>query len=121
VDVLADQHGGPTWARLPAEALRDLLARLTPFAGPNGLDPRAVSGVYHAACAGPATWLEVACALQERWGSTSVLTPSARVPGPGVAPRPPWSVLDSARIARVFGVRLPDWREGLARCLAEER
>jgi dTDP-4-dehydrorhamnose reductase len=78
-----------------------------------------VTGVYHVACGGPATWLEVACTLAERWGSHATLTPKARLPGPGVAPRPPWSALDSARVARVFGVLLPDWRQGLARCLAE--
>jgi dTDP-4-dehydrorhamnose reductase len=28
-------------------------------------------------------------------------------------------VLSNAKLERVFGIRLPDWEEGLKRCLAE--
>ena len=35
------------------------------------------------------------------------------------APRPPYSVLDCGRAERDFGVRLPDWRDGVREHLAE--
>jgi dTDP-4-dehydrorhamnose reductase len=37
-----------------------------------------------------------------------------------VAQRPPYAVLATEKLERVFGVSLPDWREMLARCLASE-
>ena len=38
---------------------------------------------------------------------------------PTPARRPPDSRLDCAKLARVFGVRLPPWRESLARTVDE--
>jgi dTDP-4-dehydrorhamnose reductase len=114
IDVLADQHGSPTWVRAPAEAARDVLLRLTPFAGPTGLDPRAVSGLYHLACREPARWLDVAEWLKERLHSSVRLRPTSRPRRPDVALRPPWCALDSSRAFRVFGVRMPTWQEALA-------
>jgi dTDP-4-dehydrorhamnose reductase len=38
---------------------------------------------------------------------------------PRPARRPAFSVLDNTRIAERFGVRLPHWREQLARALAD--
>jgi dTDP-4-dehydrorhamnose reductase len=118
VDVLADQRGSPTWVRSPAEAARDVLLRLAPLAGAAGLDPRAASGVYHLACREPARWLDVALWLKDRWRSPARLVPMSRPRRPDVAVRPAWCALDSARAERVFGVRMPTWREALAACLS---
>jgi dTDP-4-dehydrorhamnose reductase len=35
------------------------------------------------------------------------------------AARPHYSLLDCGKLARHFGLELPDWREGLERCIAE--
>ena len=43
--------------------------------------------------------------------------PSAAYPTP--APRPCNSRLDTRRLQRVFGLRLPDWQTGVDRLLAE--
>lgn len=118
VEVLADQQGSPTWVRVAAEACRDLLLRLEPFAGARGLLPDAVGGTYHVACRGPATWFDAAEVLRARWGSSAVLRRGVRAPGPGVAARPSGSALDPSRVERTFGLALPGWREALERCLA---
>jgi dTDP-4-dehydrorhamnose reductase len=41
--------------------------------------------------------------------------PTQEYPTP--AKRPAYSVLDNSRLAARFGLRLPDWQEGLRLCL----
>lgn len=117
VTVVNDQHGSPTWARALAEAVGAALARLQTLGG--DLDPAAASGVYHATCAGSTTWYGFARAIHRRLHATCRLTPIATADYPTPARRPAYSVLDGARLARVFGVRLPDWEAALERCLTE--
>ena len=35
------------------------------------------------------------------------------------APRPAYSVMSNSKLARVFGIALPDWKASLALCAAE--
>ena len=110
--VVNDQHGCPTWSRLIAEATAQALARAlrTP-------DPDALTGVYHLACAGVATWYDFARAIWESVPAAARraarLTPLTTADYPTPARRPAWSVLDCGKLERVFGLRLPDWRTGL--------
>lgn len=117
VTVVNDQQGSPTWARALAEAVAATLARLAPLGG--DLDPAAASGVYHATCQGSTTWYGFAREIHRRLGATCRLTPIATADYPTPARRPAYSVLDGTRLARVFGVRLPDWDAALERCLTE--
>lgn len=116
--AVEDQRGSPTWARSFAEALATILERLRGV-GPRGdLDPGALSGLYHVACAGGASWLELATELKALLRSETPVqgVPRALLPQP--AARPPDSRLDCSRLAQVFGVRLPAWQEALRACYA---
>ena len=79
-------------------------------------------GTYHLTNGGTTTWAGFAAAIFEEAGRRGFKTarvrpiPTAEYPTP--ARRPAYSVLDTGRIADVFGVRLPMWQDGLARCVA---
>ena len=116
VRVVADQHGCPTWSRMIAEATAHALRCLhTPD------DTRAVTGTYHLCASGQTTWHEFARAIIEavpadrrRCREVRAIT-TAEYPTP--ARRPAYSVLDTTKLERVFGLRLPDWRESLGHVL----
>ncbi len=104
--VFADRHGCPTWAGDLADALLDLAER------------RAPAGLWHYAGEPATTWHGLACAIAEILGHDPARV--APVPGfdpPGAARRPPYSVLDTTKIA-ALGIAPRPWRVGLAAVLA---
>jgi dTDP-4-dehydrorhamnose reductase len=106
--VVADQRGSPTSALDLADALVQLAARW---------DERGAT--YHLACAGEASWYELACEVmrcRERIGlPVARIEPIATSDWPTTAKRPPNSVLNSAKLERDFGFQLPDWRTSVAK------
>ena len=110
--VVADQIGVPNWSRALAEATATLVSR-----GMDVLAERA--GLYHLSARGTTSWFEFARAIVGEVESPRVL-PITTAEYPTVAQRPPYAVLATEKLERVFGVSLPDWREMLARCLASE-
>jgi len=115
--VVNDQIGSPTYAGLVAEATLGMLDGL--YA--HGELRRERCGLYHLTCGGDTSWWGFAQAIVERagyGGRVRVLPiPSSEYPTP--VRRPAYSVLSSEKFARTFGIRLPDWRDALDRCLAE--
>ena len=112
--VVADQRGSPTSAGDLAAAILAL-----PFvSGPWREEYR---GVFHAAAAGETTWHGFACAIFEAAASygvsAPVIEPIATSDWPTPARRPPDSRMDCTKLGEVFGVRLPPWRDGLARTI----
>ena len=84
------------------------------------------SGTYHLTCGGHTSWFEFATAIREVGIANGILAEScARVEGipsseyPTPAKRPAYSVLDNGKLADVFGLRLPEWRDALELCVAE--
>ena len=79
-------------------------------------------GLYHVAAGGETSWHGFAEAII---AATSSGRPRKAVRAisssefPRPAKRPAYSVLDSSKAARVFGITLPDWREQLRLCLDE--
>ncbi|MDP1609741.1 MAG: dTDP-4-dehydrorhamnose reductase [Sulfuritalea sp.] len=114
--VVGDQFGAPTWTRHLADATALILAR--------GEIPE---GMYHLAAAGETNWHEYAEAIfveAQRAGlleESPVVRRIASADYPLPAPRPANSRLDCAKFRRDFGLALPDWRIGLADCLADAR
>lgn len=114
--IVADQHGSPTYAPHLVDAILAVARRAT--AKDKGEAPW---GVYHAAGAGTATWHEMACeALRNAPDLKDAGIPVEAVTSaefPTKVPRPANSQLDCGKLARDFGVRLPDWRVGIAECV----
>ena len=103
VSVVDDQRGTPTYVGHLAEATKAVLA--LPY------------GTYHVAAAGDCTWAEFAEAIFEQAGLDTRVRRITTADFGARAPRPTYSVLRSERGAP----ELPDWREGLAECLARLR
>lgn len=117
--VINDQWGAPTGAELIADvtalALRQLHVR-----------PQE-AGTYHLAAAGETTWFEYAkyvLALVKQAQPAIKLVvndvaPIATMDYPTPAQRPLNSRLDTRRLRSVFGLRLPQWQEGVQRMVSE--
>ena len=115
--IVADQMGAPTWSRMLAEATALILAQQSsPTRGADRPDPW---GVYHMSNAGETSWHGFAAAIQAIDGEVSGarLLPISSDGYPTPATRPLNSRLNNDKLARVFGVKLPDWRQSLALCM----
>jgi dTDP-4-dehydrorhamnose reductase len=114
--VVADQLGNPTAAPDLADAIAALLARLRETGWRD-----AYAGVFHATAPDSTSWHGFAeaifAAAQPFGGPRPVVHAIATADYPTKARRPANSRLDTARLHDVFGVRLPPWRDGLARVI----
>ncbi|WP_148360445.1 dTDP-4-dehydrorhamnose reductase [Acidisphaera rubrifaciens] len=110
--VVADQRGCPTTAADLAAAIVAIAPRLS-----DGWED-GLAGIYHAAGGGETTWHGLAVALFEeaaRHGlKMPTVTPIATSDWPTPVRRPADSRLDCGKLARVFGVALPHWRDSVA-------
>jgi dTDP-4-dehydrorhamnose reductase len=118
--IVDDQTGAPTWSRLVAEATAAVLAQLRD--GPVFCADHVGGETYHLAASGTTTWYGFACAvlaadLARHEHRCHTVVPVASHEYPTLARRPRYSVLDTGKLQRVFGVALPEWREQLALCL----
>ncbi len=111
--VVGDQRGNPTSADDLARAIIDILAVIEA----DGWNGR-YRGITHAAGTGETTWHGLAVAALEDAAQQGRVMPEVIAirtqDWPTPARRPADSRLDCGRLARVFGVRLPDWRVSLA-------
>lgn len=114
--VVGDQIGAPTWTRHLADVTALIVARRDL---PNGL--------YHLAAAGETSWHDYAEAIFAEaqhiglMDNSPVVRRITSADYPLPAPRPANSRLDCTRFRDAFGLALPDWRTGLADCLADAR
>ena len=116
IAVVADQKGTPTYAADLASGLLAMAARV--LADPADAPP----GTFHLTSAGQTSWYGFAEAIFAAWAARGHkaprLTPTTTAAWPTPARRPLYSVLDCSATARTFGIALPHWRDGLARCFA---
>lgn len=112
--VVADQQGCPTTAADLADAILAIAARLAASGWDDGY-----AGVFHAAGTGATTWHGLATAVfheAARLGAkVPVVEPITTADWPTPVTRPADSRLDCGRLAAVFGVCLPPWRDSLTR------
>jgi len=111
VRVVGDQRGTPTSAIDITDAVLLIASKLL------SIPDASLRGVFHLAGSGEASWAEFAQEIFEI--SAAMSGPSATVRAitaaeyPTLATRPANSRLNSDRLARVYGVKLPDWRNSL--------
>jgi dTDP-4-dehydrorhamnose reductase len=117
--VIDDQHGAPTGAELLADAVAHAI---------RSSDAHSTrTGTYHVAAAGETSWhgyaQHVIAAAREAGIPVRVTSEGVRpVPSSAYvtpAKRPLNSRLDSSKFETTFGLRMPDWRRGVDRMLAE--
>lgn len=109
LSIVDDQIGSPTWCRSVAEATAQVLCQ-------NLIKKW---GIYHLTDAGQTTWYDFAEAIFNQCSHVSKpelkKIPTSAYQSP--AKRPKYSVLSNAKIAKAFGIVLPDWKKGLDLCL----
>jgi dTDP-4-dehydrorhamnose reductase len=114
--VVSDQCGAPTYAPHLAQATLVALQH----AGGRTAFP---SGVYHLCAGGETTWHGFAVAALERaarWGVTvraRDVRAIATSDYPTAAKRPLNSRLQTSKAEHEFGVRMPQWQDGLSDCM----
>ena len=104
--VVNDQIGAPTSAPAIAAGVAQVLRVLQK-------DPErvtSVSGIYHMTAGGETTWFEFARTILADEPRVTV-RPITTAEYPTPAKRPAYSVLDNAKLERVFGVTLPSWQD----------
>ena len=117
LSIINDQHGAPTGA--------ELLADCTAIAIREEQRNRAVAGTYHLVASGETSWAEYAEFVFEvarSHGAELAIKAVSGIPTtayPTPAKRPLNSRLSNEKFQRVFGVTLPDWRQGVARVVTE--
>jgi dTDP-4-dehydrorhamnose reductase len=117
VKVVSDQHGSPTWARSIARATTQVIKQWV--AARHEGRPEPPLGLYHMTAPDYTTWYGFAQAIVNEiefpaGKSPPVLTAISSSEYPTSTRRPRWSVLDSSKLSRTFGLTLPSWREQLA-------
>ena len=114
VGVVADQHGNPTSALDIADAIIAIAARVKDDQSP------ALRGIFHMTGSGEGTWADFAerifCEAAARGRRLTRVKRIATADYPTPARRPANSRLDNEKLARVYGVRLPEWRGSVAVC-----
>ena len=111
LNVVADQIGGPTPARDIATACLQMAEQL--------VQEPSKSGTYHFSGAPDVSWADFATEVFTQAGRTMTVTliPTAEYPTP--AKRPLNSRMDCRSIERVFGIKRPNWRDGLKEILKD--
>jgi dTDP-4-dehydrorhamnose reductase len=112
--VVADQLGCPTSALDIADAIVAIAGTLkSPQAGKFGL--------FNLCGSGETSWAgfaeEIFRQSARRGGPSARVHPITTAEYPTPARRPANSRLDCSRLERVYGIRLPDWRSSLERCM----
>lgn len=111
LSIVSDQRGNPTSAIDLADGIIAVAEQLI-----DNKDAR-LRGVFNMAAGGDASWAEFAEAVFA--ASADLDGPSAKVRRiataeyPSAARRPANSRLDSSKLARTYGLCLPDWRQSM--------
>ena len=104
--LVSDGWSRPTWSRTVEDVLLALLA-----AG--------ATGIWHACDGGETTRLDQGREALRLEGLTTRIEPVTRAELWPEVPRPAYSVLDLSATEALLGRALPEWRETMARYLAE--
>lgn len=116
IGVVDDQCGSPTYAPDLADAILEMARQI------HGQHGEGIAwGIYHASGSGEATWWALAQEALTVSGATGGVSARAKpIPTeayPLPAQRPADSRLCNDKLHATFGVRLPDWRAGVAACI----
>jgi dTDP-4-dehydrorhamnose reductase len=115
LNVVFDQIGTPTYAPDLASALLTIIQKVEN----NQVEASAIAGIWHYSNEGVTSWYDFAQAIFEIKGLSCKVNPIETKDYPTPARRPPFSVLNKAKIKMAFGLVIPHWQESLKQCLRE--
>lgn len=122
--IVDDQIGTPTSAGLIATRTAEVLQRWMKMDEP---DQKQALGTYHLTASTPCSWFEFATAIFDAAQAAGLIEHTPKliaIPSsqyPTAAQRPAWSVLDNSKLALVFGLVAPPWRQGLSEVIERLR
>lgn len=111
VNVVNDQIGSPTYAADLADTILKLANNGQWAKGHRH------AGIYHYSNDGVTNWYDFAVTIQRMTNSKCKVNPISTAQYPTPAKRPAYSVLDTAKIQRTFGLKVKDWKKSLGVCL----
>lgn len=115
LNVVFDQVGTPTYAPDLAAAVLTIIQMVEN----QKIAPEKLAGVWHYSNEGVASWYDFAQAIFGIKKIRCRINPIETKDFPTPAQRPPYSLLNKAKIKAAFGLEIPHWRESLEKCLAE--
>ena len=104
--VVYDQIGTPTYAADLAAAIYAVIEA-----------PEWHPGIYHFTNEGVCSWFDFTVEILKQSGLNCRVSPILSSEYQYKTPRPHYSVLDKAKIKNTFGIEIPYWTDGLAKCL----
>ncbi len=113
--IVFDQIGTPTYAPDLAETILHIIEQVEK----ETIAKADVAGIWHYSNEGVTSWYDFAQAIFNLQRIPCAVYPIHTSEYPTPATRPPFSVLDKAKIKAVFGLEIPHWRTSLERCLME--
>lgn len=123
LNIVADQIGAPTWARLIAETTAHMLKQSMLERHYGYFN----SAIYHLSAGGSTSWYDFARTIvnyahrQVNPGiKNCVIKPIPAIDYPLPARRPANSRLLCERLENKFGLRMPTWESALALCMEEK-
>lgn len=118
INVVNDQVGSPTYAADLARCIIHIISISQPKTQNSEPKTGAWSpGIFHYSNKGRISWYEFAEAIKELTHSNCVVNPIPSSQYPTPARRPSFSLLDTHKISETFHCEIPDWKDGLERCL----
>ncbi len=106
LNIVNDQIGSPTYAADLAQAIMTISTHQNWKAG-----------IYHFSNEGEISWYQFALAIQEIGGFECEISGISSSNYPTPAKRPMFSLLDKTKIKTTFGVKVPDYKESLEKCM----
>ncbi len=115
LNVVADQIGSPTYAPDLATAILGIIQKVER----GEVAKEAIAGIWHYSNEGVASWYDFAQAIFDLKKLPCKVRPIETKDYPTPAERPPFSVLNKAKIKATFGLEIPHWRESLEQVLSK--
>lgn len=110
ISVVNDQIGSPTYAADLAGAILQVVR-----------SEKWIPGSYHFSNTGTVSWYEFAVEIKRLINSSCVVSAITTDQYPTLAKRPAYSVLDTTKIQRTYGIQPEDWRRSLKKCIGKVR
>lgn len=113
LSVVFDQIGTPTYAPDLAEAILQMIEKVEK----GEVKRENAGGIWHYSNEGVTSWYDFAKAIFEIKKMSCRVNPIETKDFPTPAQRPPFSLLNKAKVKTVFGLEIPHWRDSLQVCL----
>ena len=115
LSVVFDQIGTPTYAPNLAEAILQMIQKVEK----GEVKRENAGGIWHYSNEGVTSWYDFAKAVFDIKKMSCRVNPIETKDFPTPAQRPPFSLLNKAKVKTVFGLEIPHWRDSLQVCLGK--